>query len=110
MSDATGTETPTPNPEPARPAAKPGSLAWLMLLLVLAAGASTFWWVRHTRSAEYQAKKALAQAGQLARDGELAEAAAIYRGLAAEKTPVAEEATEEFEALLGKRLFEVPLA
>jgi hypothetical protein len=70
----------------APPPQKPRSAApiILALLLLVLAGGGIAWWISHTNSAEYKARRKLAAADQLTMEGELEEAALLYLELAGE--------------------------
>src|SRR5438309_5926638 len=105
MSETTPAALP---PAPASPPRRSRAPLVLMLLL-LVGGVAVVWWLRHTASPEYKARRRLADADRLATQGDLAEAATIYRDLAEGTSEQAKPAGEAFRRLL-ERLDAAPLA
>src|SRR5436305_1371822 len=115
MSEAPVPSTPSTPSTPSSPSTPPAPqtkgnriLLWLSLLC-LTVGLGMFGWTRYTATAGYQARQLLSKAEQLARDGELGEAARIYRDLALASADHVKPALSGFKKMLGKSLESAPL-
>ena len=81
---------------------------WMIVALILG-GIGLGFWINHTQSPEYQARKKLAEADRLAGAGDVEKAAQLYREVARGSTPQATPAAGKFKDLLDEPLNGVSL-
>jgi hypothetical protein len=80
----------------------------LLAAALTAAGVAQF--ENYSSTPEYRAKRQMSEANELASRGELAKAAATYKGLALQHTPQAAAAVSATEDLLQNKIDSAPLA
>jgi hypothetical protein len=105
----TPSPNPPPTPTPSTPQPRGNGILLLFSVLCLAAGLGTYFWLNHIKSPAYQARQKLSKAEDLARKGEVGEAAKLYRDLAEDSPDHVKPALTGFKKMLGSAFDSAPL-